>query len=283
MIKLKISEINPHIRYAKTHYGHINTKTNSFCYDCRIFFMENASGSIKINDLDYNFSKGDIIYLPPKTKYCLYFYTSKDQKVIILNFDLINDFSSISDSLGTATEETFKPSASPSYEINELLLHPIIISLPHIKSYLQEIVDNFLKHIKYYREFSSALLKTVLLHLLHKNSLTTQQSVLCEQVFSYIHENYAILTLSNNDIAKHFNYHPYHLNNIVKEETGKTIHNYLIHYRLRIARTLLITTEYNIDQIAWMSGFSSTAYFIKTFRTNLGITPKKYRNVHKTV
>jgi len=81
------------------------------------------------------------------------------------------------------------------------------------------------------------------------------------------------------DIAEHLNYHPYHLSAIIKQETGKTLHQYLIYYRLQIAKNYLLTTDYDILDIAWKCGFSSATYFIELFRKNTGTTPKKYRSL----
>ena len=123
------------------------------------------------------------------------------------------------------------------------------------------------------------LLKLCLLELIRHNISDTPYSLLCEKVLTYIHEKYADTTLTNEDIARVFNYHPYHLSRIIKQETGKTLHNYLMYYRLRIAKNLLVTTQYDIEDIAWRAGFSSSTYFIKQFRLNTGLTPKKYRKL----
>ena len=279
VIILKISDINPHIRYARIHYAHTYTSKYSICYDCRLFFMENAVGYVLANDVKHNFSNGDIVYLPPRTKYRFYFKSNENLKIIILNFDLINNFSDIETSLGTANEQNFNPDISPHYEINELLREPIVKQMPQMKASLTQCTDNFLKKVGFYRERSSALLKLCLLELIRHNISDTPYSLLCEKVLTYIHENYADTTLTNEDISRVFNYHPYHLSRIIKQETGKTLHNYLMYYRLRIAKNLLVTTQYDIEDIAWRAGFSSSTYFIKLFRLNTGLTPKKYRKL----
>jgi len=276
---LKISDINPHIRYAQIHFAYDKARPVSVCYDCRFFFIENASGHVFINDTKYNFSIGDVIYLPPRTKYYFKFDENENLKIIILDFDLVNDFSSIEESLGTATLQSFVPEISPQYEINEHLCAPIIKHMPHVRASLTQCTDNFLKKINFYREHSSALLKLCILELIRHNISDSPYGQLCEKVVDFIHKHYEDPSLTNEIIARIFNYHPYHLSRIIKQETGKTLHNYLIYYRLRIAKNLLNTTQYDIEEIAWRSGFSSSAYFIKLFRTNTGITPKKYRKL----
>lgn len=277
---MKISDINPHIRYAKYHFTPTTRAIYSICYDCRIFYFENASGTLSANSIKYNFSNGDLVYLPPKTKYRFIFNPCDNFKIAVINFDLVNDFSDKNTSFGTATDENFQPDIAPKYEICEDLSFPIIRNLPNIKPDIFECTDAFLKKPLLYRERSSAFLKLCLLELVRKNSLNSPYSQLCEKVLAYIHENYADPSITNEKIAESFNYHPYHLSRIIKNETGKTLHQYLTYYRLRIAKNLLTTTNYSIEEISWRSGFSQSAYFIKTFRQNTNMTPNKYRKAN---
>ena len=97
---------------------------------------------------------------------------------------------------------------------------------------------------------------------------------------NYIYKNYANQELSNSFIANVFNYHPYHLNQIMKEATGKSLHRHLTETRLRFAKNYLLTSQFSIEEVTWKSGFSSTSYFIKAFKDSVGMTPKKYRQAH---
>ena len=49
--------------------------------------------------------------------------------------------------------------------------------------------------------------------------------------------------------------------------------DYLRNYRLNKAMLLLKARQYNISEIAYMTGFTSPAYFTKCFRTLYGVTP----------
>ena len=68
---------------------------------------------------------------------------------------------------------------------------------------------------------------------------------------------------------------------MMKECTGMTLHQYLTHYRIKTAQKNLITTYDTINVIAWKSGFRTVAYFIKIFKEQVGVTPKKYRKEHQ--
>lgn len=278
---MKISDLNPHIRYAKIHYMHTNTSSEfSVCYDCRFFHIEKGSGAVIIDKNKYNISSGDTLYLPPATRYRFDFTDSNSLKIIVLDFDLINSFNHIKSSVGTSFEKDFLPERVISYDMPSPLSQPIIRKTPHIGHSLVRCTENFLTREAFYREKSSALLKLCILEIMSDANRNTEYTNLSNDVTKYIYENYMHHTLSNTDIAEKFNYHPYHLNRIFKQETGKSLHRYLIEYRIRIAKNYLLTTQYSIEQISWKSGFSSTAYFIKMFRGHTGITPKKYRQLH---
>ena len=52
---------------------------------------------------------------------------------------------------------------------------------------------------------------------------------------------------------------------------------YLIDYRLRMAKKLLETTDMPVTEVALRCGFNSPSYFTKQFRENFGCTPKSVR------
>jgi AraC family transcriptional regulator, L-rhamnose operon regulatory protein RhaS len=65
-----------------------------------------------------------------------------------------------------------------------------------------------------------------------------------------------------------------------KEETGYTMHEYLMHRRLQEARRRLTETKDDITTIALDLGFSSSQYFATVFRQQIGTTPGDYRSRH---
>lgn len=54
---------------------------------------------------------------------------------------------------------------------------------------------------------------------------------------------------------------------------------YLMDYRLDMAKKLLKETKLSVTEVGLQTGFSSSAYFGKVFREKTGITPAKYRRI----
>lgn len=276
---MKISDINPYIRYARLHKAYFRTKKDiSKCYDCRIFFFNNVTGSVTANGKKHSILNKTAVFFPPETEYKFNVTFKENGSAVVMDFDLDNRNEILKSSIGTATVLSFDKNILPPYSAIEELSNPIVRIIPQIERMLIQCTENFIFKNQFYREKSSALLKLCLLEFIRQNSAHSQ-SELCEEVLSYIHDNFANSNLTNEDIAENFNYHPYHLSRIFKEETGKTLHKYLMYYRLQIAKDYLLTTKYDISEIAWRSGFCSSAYFIKIFRENIGMTPKEYRHL----
>jgi signal transduction histidine kinase/AraC-like DNA-binding protein len=96
------------------------------------------------------------------------------------------------------------------------------------------------------------------------------------QAMAYIHEYYAD-PVTREQIASHVGLSERHLNRCFNEETGMSIMTYLNRYRVRQAKTLLEKGDLSIEDIAIEVGFSSSSYFGRVFRQEIGISPGAYQ------
>ncbi len=84
------------------------------------------------------------------------------------------------------------------------------------------------------------------------------------------------------DIARAAGISPKYLCTFFKEMTGKTPFEYLNVYRVERAARRLINSDAPVTEIAFACGFNDLSYFIKTFKSIKGVTPKNFRkNVDK--
>jgi signal transduction histidine kinase/DNA-binding LacI/PurR family transcriptional regulator/AraC-like DNA-binding protein len=96
------------------------------------------------------------------------------------------------------------------------------------------------------------------------------------QAMAYIHEHYAEL-LTREQIAYQVGLSERHLNRCFNEETGMSIMTYLNRYRVRQAKMLLEKGDQSIEDVAVEVGFSSSSYFGRVFRHEIGISPGAYQ------
>ena len=67
------------------------------------------------------------------------------------------------------------------------------------------------------------------------------------------------------------------IRSLFKQQTGKTIHEYLTLVRLEQARKLLADPDLRIKEIAARTGYRNVSYFCKVFSDMFGTTPMNYR------
>lgn len=274
---MNTAHLNPFIRYA----GIQRTDTHrsehiSVCYDCRVVYSIDTTGFLMIDGVKYDISNNTVIFLPSGTHYRFFFNKNRESKSIFINCDLTGEFSHLKKSLGTPAEENYDEKLIIKNAYIEELSIPIIKKIPGVSHIFFEIADKFFIKSDFYREESSALLKLCLIEII-KKTRESKYSLICESVIKFIRENYQYIEIDNKKIAENFSYHPYHLSRIMKEETGMSLHKFLMDYRIREAKKILSSTSHSVEEVGRMAGFAQTAYFVKCFREKVGTTPNKYR------
>lgn len=97
-----------------------------------------------------------------------------------------------------------------------------------------------------------------------------------KSMLSYIHSHYNE-KISVDHIAKHSGISRTECFRSFQDILKKTPTDYLIHYRLSMAGTMLLTTKKSVADIAYACGFNTPSYFGKLFKEKYGISPNRYR------
>ncbi len=112
----------------------------------------------------------------------------------------------------------------------------------------------------------------------HKFSLSENQ--LIEQIKLYVQENYN-KDINLNNVADYIKYNSNYIGRIFKKNEKVKFSDYLNQLRIEKVCIQLKTTNQSISQIAYQNGYNDCQYFMKVFKTKMGITPRKYRITHK--
>ena len=125
---------------------------------------------------------------------------------------------------------------------------------------------------------ASALLTTILCGLIHGAAQRRLQPVpaVLQRVRQYLHEQYA-QKLTLDTLSARYNISKYHLQRSFQHYFGQSPGEYLIQLRLTRAKELLRATDLPVSEVAYRVGMDNTSYFIYTFRTHEGTTPRQYR------
>jgi AraC family transcriptional regulator len=73
----------------------------------------------------------------------------------------------------------------------------------------------------------------------------------------------------------------YYFSKLFKVSTGTTPHQYVMRQRVERAQELLCTTRTPLAEVATQVGFETQSHFTSVFRHIVGITPKRYREMHQ--
>lgn len=61
-----------------------------------------------------------------------------------------------------------------------------------------------------------------------------------------------------------------------KQIYGDSVFSFLFHYKMEVARKLLESGDYNVNEVGLKVGYSTGSHFIAAFKKKFGTTPKKY-------
>ena len=104
------------------------------------------------------------------------------------------------------------------------------------------------------------------------------QAEIIEKAQAYIQTHYSEYDLCATTLAEYIGVSSPYLGKIFKQQTGKSIPEYINEVRLLKASVWLKNTELSTQEIALNAGYQNSTYFYKVFKQKFGVTPKSYRS-----
>jgi AraC-like DNA-binding protein len=62
-----------------------------------------------------------------------------------------------------------------------------------------------------------------------------------------------------------------------KQDLGLTPMEYVLHERLKLAKQYLLSGQFQVQEVCYLSGFRNITYFIRAFKQAFGLTPKVFQ------
>lgn len=107
-------------------------------------------------------------------------------------------------------------------------------------------------------------------------STNAQQQTASAQIMQWLEQHYGE-KFSLEDLAQDIGLSRSYTSRIFRQQTGGSIHEYLLTRRLKRSCDLLRTTEMSVEAIAGKVGFQEATYFITCFKRMMRQTPLQYR------
>ncbi|EOH86923.1 hypothetical protein UAS_01386 [Enterococcus asini ATCC 700915] len=113
-----------------------------------------------------------------------------------------------------------------------------------------------------------------------QNTTDHEMKSLTDKMLQIVHQSYD-QDLSLEAIADQLHYNPNYLSGIFKREYGSNFGDYVLSYRLSVAKRWLVESKMTIKEISERLQYNNPQNFIRFFKKKEGMTPGEYRKAHQ--
>ncbi len=275
---MDLDYLNPVIRSVSL-YERIDRTEECIAYDSRIFYMVSGDVTLTVGGKKLgHLSPGNLVILPAGTPYKL---KGQYLRLLVISFDPTSERPEPRTRLKPVPVSDYNPdllhSTANLAPFNEVIT---VEDLEPERDTLLSLVNLYTSAEGAYRAIASAEIKKLLLRVIETVDDHALPARMVEELDKYIREN-ASEDISNTEIAAIFGYHPFYISNVLKNAKGQSLKQYIISYRIKLARKLLSESARSMNEIAEECGFKDPSYFSKSFKAATGMSPKDYRNSAK--
>lgn len=147
-----------------------------------------------------------------------------------------------------------------------------------IKSMYDVIEAEYENNRKYKNEFLKSMLECFIIMFLRKakNVSDIKEDCYIQKAILYLQLHFKE-NPSLGETAKAVGFNTNYFSKKFKEYTKKNYSEYLTQMRLDYAKKLLLSSRLSVTEICFASGFASLSNFMRVFKENEGVTPKRYK------
>lgn len=282
---MKFERCNPYVRYCDIIKNNNSDEPRIFkkSYDNCMIYMLSGTLRVIVEGNTYTLSHGDILIWRAGMSYSIDLPDSISSYIHI-NFDY-------TERKRNAFNFKIEPDLCENFDSDKITDFTVFDDLTNFnfcvyspqKNILEEAFLGLYSDFKVKRNCLNMRLKARMSLILCEISNEFFYSVgkkspnLINEILAYISENCTNPELTNEDIAGKFGFHPRHINRLISQKTGYSMHKYLIVKRIQKAGELLIQSKVPISDIAIQVGFNNVYHFSRYFKQVMGLSPVKYR------
>lgn len=277
-IKNKVEEMKDYeiCYYNDKNVSNDEKRIHSY-YEVYFFPEENASAFVK--DGIYKLWQGDILILPPGISHRIilqeqsesynYFAFRISGEYYEKLLEMSNDYEYIMQSVKETEQYIYHNTLVEFWNMQSIIFH--LLEEVHGSQYGKEtkifigICDLLL------------LLNRMVYKKNHPQKIKEDQN-LYGNILEYIDNNLE-KELSLEYLSGELLVSKYHIAHIFKENTGISIHQYIMKKRLTACKEAILS-NHSISKEYQMFGFKDYSSFYRAFKKEFGISPKEYRDLH---
>ena len=150
------------------------------------------------------------------------------------------------------------------------------ITKPFDPTYLKALVESQLQNMKTLQKRLGESTDTEDLSAQEADTLSAQDRKFMDELYALMEKRAAEMELNVATICHDLLISQSKFNYKLKELTGETPGSFFRRYKLNKAAQLLREGQYNVSEIAVMTGFSTAAHFSVAFKKQFGVSPSEY-------
>lgn len=147
------------------------------------------------------------------------------------------------------------------------------ITKPFAPDYLREVVAKLLASADKYKALQAKLPQPA---VKFQDGLTAKDKEMLRTIWKFMKDNISDGDLDTEKLSRKLLLSRTKLYEKIKQLTGKTPNELFRTYKLGYAAQLLKEGKHNVSEVAERAGFSSVAFFSRTFKNHYGVSPKNY-------
>lgn len=276
---MQFPEIDPFVRYV----GHQSAlllkgfpSPLSAC-DHRLFVPERGELTLLANGEKYTLTRGSVLFVRAGVTY-RYLSCTPDLSMYSFNFDLTKRYAHMRTPIRPRDAKENSQTTLEGDRFPTELPASFAVCVDNAPTIAAEIEKEYRLAYLYFEMRTGHLLADLLTVALRRHLSPDSEKLTrtVSEITDFIRKHYAE-PLDNAAIARYFSYHPNHINRLLTEQTGMSLHAYLCRTRISRALELLTNSDLSVTEVGLAVGFGDAAHFSRTFRKQVGVTPSAYR------
>jgi AraC family transcriptional activator of pobA len=247
-----------------------------------LLFFRNGEGTIKVNNNSFKVKSNTVCLISPCQIHSFESADGMEGPVIFFCQDFyVEEFSFLRLlNLFSCTSKLTGEICNPVFNLDEEDFNRLF----SIVSSIDSEYDNFTL-TNNSATIIRSLLNIMLLRLTELSNMRSENkndsdTVLVHEL-SRLVDAYFIKEHNVNFYTSAFNISEKHLNDICNKHFNCGLKKILRDRLMQEARKLILSSELSVSEISYKLNFEDNSYFNKVFKQETGITPKKFRDLHK--
>ena len=249
-----------------------------------IVYIEEGNGKQCINQHEFEYSKGNVFFLPPLD--CHSFKIEEKSKFYFIRF---TDHFFLDSSNLANYKSWFDRIAYVLANYNKVpgdIIHSET-DRSFIIQTLKSIYTEYSSSDRYSDSIITGALASILSILARNIELQyVEQASKVEdgfgEVLRFIHTNLLEqYRLKIPYLSNEFNISPTYFSEYFKKHSGMSLSEYITKSKLKLAETKIRHSDLTVKEIAYQLNFSDSSHFSKAFKKRYGVTVKEYRRQEK--